>query len=314
MPELRKDYILDRWVIIATERAKRPSDFQHVVVQNKQETACAFCPGNQEKAHDDIFRTPETGSWNIRVIHNKYPAVRMQGDPAIKTHNEFYTFADAYGSHEVVIETPDHAKQLWDLTVDSIVSLLDVFQQRITALLRVKGINYVQVFKNHDIAAGTSIAHSHSQIIGYNIIPKTIRDKQLAIASHPGCAYCSVIEREKDSYRRCFENTTMIAFTPYASRFPFEIFILPKKHITTFAALESMRDLASILKQTLDKLHALNAPYNLVFFYAPDNTNIHFHIEVLPRLTTWAGFEYSGTIINPMPPEEAARYYRGELS
>lgn len=311
MPELRKDYFLDRWVIIATDRAKRPHEFQHPTVSQKKETVCAFCAGNEHLTPGEISRVERNGKWTIRVIPNKYPAVKLQGDATIKTHNEFYTFADAYGSHEIIIETPDHKKQLWDLSINDTEALLRVYHERVQELTKNKNINYVQIFKNHDTPAGTSITHSHSQIIGYNTIPKTIRDEHDATLRYPTCPYCSVIQREKDSDRRCFENATMIAFAPYASRFPFEMLLLPKKHATHFNQIDSLRDVASILQQTLGKLRTLNAPYNLVLHYSPYENNLHFHIEVLPRLTIWAGFEYSGTIINPMPPEDAAKYYRG---
>ncbi len=311
MPELRKDYVLDRWVIIATERAKRPHDFQQETIEHT-ETTCVFCPGNEKNTPNEILRYPETGAWNIRVVPNKYPAVKREGDATIKTHNTFYTFADAYGSHEIIIETADHKKQLWDLPIQDIETLLHIYQQRISTLLSMPGIHYVQIFKNHGPAAGTSISHSHTQLIGHNTIPKGIRDEHTAIQAHSSCPYCAVIQREKDSYRRCFENNTMIAFTPYASRFPFEIIILPKKHTTTLAAIENYADLASILKQILIKLKEINAPYNLLFHYSPQSSNIHFHIEILPRLALWGGFEFTGTIINPLAPEDAAKFYRGE--
>ncbi len=311
MPELRKDYILDRWVIIATERAKRPQEFKKEVRKYK-ENVCTFCPGNEASTPEERAVLKKNGKWKIRVFLNKYPAVKLAGDFHIKTHNIFYTFADAYGVHEVLVETPDHSKQIWDLSTEDLQEIFKMYLVRIKALSAQVGISYVQVFKNHEEAAGTSIHHTHSQIIAYDTIPSLVRDELQAVSKYPSCPYCSIVQSEKNSYRRCFENETCIAFTPYASRFPFEILLLPKKHTTTLDQLENLSDFVDILKKVLNKLKELNAPFNYVLHYAPTGTNLHIHLEILPRLTIWAGFEYSGTIINPLPPEDAAKFYREE--
>ena len=311
MPELRKDYILDRWVIIATERAKRPHDFIKESTK-KKETSCAFCKGSENLTPNEILRIPNDNNWKVRVIPNKFPAVKLQGDYNIKTHNDFYTFAEAYGSHEVVIETPDKDKQLWDIKAEDMKLIFEVYIQRINELLKIPGIKYVQIFKNHEAAAGTSITHSHSQLIAYEKIPHVVENEVKASKNHQSCPYCSIIQKEKDSLRRCFENNNFIAFCPYGSRFPFEIWIFSKQHLTALQEC-NLDDLSSITKQILEKLKQLNAPYNYMIHYSPTKEdNLHFHIEFIPRLSTWAGFEYSGTIINSMPPEDAARFYRGE--
>lgn len=312
MPELRKDYILDRWVIIATERAKRPNEFKKEVIK-KKETTCNFCPGNENLTPNEILRIPKEGPWKIRVFPNKFPAVKLQGDYNIKTHNKFYTFADAYGNHEVIIETPSKDRQLWDLELEDLKQILQVYQQRTNELLKNPGIKYVQIFKNHEAAAGTSIFHSHSQIIAYEKIPHVVEDEVKYSKKYDQCPYCEIIQKEKDSYRRCFENSSFVAFTPYASRFPFEIWIFSKPHLTSLNEC-NLDDLSLIMKQVLTKLKELNTPYNFMIHYSPTKEeSLHFHIEFIPRLTTWAGFEYSGTVINPMPPEDAAKFYRGEV-
>ncbi len=312
MPELRKDYIVDRWVIIATERAKRPNQFKKELSKAKKEENCIFCLGNEKQTPGEITRLEKDGKWQVRVFQNKFPAVTLQGDFHIKTHNKYYTFADAFGSHEVLVETPDHNKQLWDLSVEELIDIFKVYIQRIAALSVKEGIGYVQIFKNHEEAAGTSIKHSHSQIIAYDNIPSHVRQELHGASLYPCCPYCEIIEKEKDSYRRSFENNTCIAFTPYASRFPFEIWLFPKKHSRGLDELENLRDFCELLKKILDKLKELNAPFNYILHYAPTGTDLHLHLEILPRLTTWAGFEYSGTVINPLPPEDAAKFYRGE--
>ncbi len=312
MPELRKDYILERWIIIATERAKRPHEFVRPS-SRKKETNCPFCPGNEHLTPNEISRVEENGSWIIRVFPNKFSAVKLTGNFNIQIHNKFYTFSDAYGDHEIIVETPDKNKQLWDLSVEHIEKILQVYKERIVALSGINGIKYVQVFKNHDEQAGTSIRHSHSQIIAYNKIPHLVENEIQYSKIESGCAYCEIIHREKDSHRRCFENDKFIAFCPYASRFPFEIWILSKQHIISLEEC-NLEELAKIMKQILAKLKELNAPYNFMVHYSPTKEdNLHFHIEIIPRLSTWAGFEYSGTIINSMPPEDAAKFYRNEL-
>ncbi|MBI5391970.1 galactose-1-phosphate uridylyltransferase [Candidatus Woesearchaeota archaeon] len=312
MPELRKDYILNRWVIIASERAQRPDQFKQELPTIKKQDNCPFCPGNEHLTPNEISRREKNGKWYLRVIPNKFAAVTSEGNGIIQTHNQFYTFGNAFGKHEIIVETADKTKQLWDLSAEQVTELFEVYNERITSLWKEKGINYAQVFKNHDKAAGTSIMHSHSQIIAYDLVPQAVQDEVAASKKFPSCPYCDIILKEKNSARRCFENKNCIAFTPYASRFPFEIWIFPKKHSTTLDTTENMKDLAELLLQALKKLKTIHAPYNYMLHYSPFQENLHCHIEVLPRLTTWAGFEYSGTIINPVSPEDAAKFYRGE--
>lgn len=309
MPEIRKDYILNRWVIIADERAKRPNDFKNKKLKINH-NKCNFCPGNEKLTIGETARIEENGKWIIRVFPNKFPAVKLNGNSEIQTHNHFYTFGNAYGIHEVVVET-NTKKQLWDLSEKHIEKLFSLYKERINEISKIKGIKYVQVFKNHDEKAGTSIIHSHSQIIAYNKIPNLVEDEIKYSNIENNCAYCEIIQREKDSYRRCFENNNFIAFCPYASRFPFEILIFSKNHVNNLNEC-NLSDLAVIMKKILIKLKELNSPYNFMIHYSPKEYNLHFHIEIIPRLSTWAGFEYSGTIINTMPPENAAKFYRNE--
>ncbi|MBU0535716.1 MAG: galactose-1-phosphate uridylyltransferase [Nanoarchaeota archaeon] len=321
MGELRKDYILDRYVIIASERGKRPHQFAKETAQPKCPTPDFFAPGNENMTPPEIMRvenddpkTKKRWPWKIRVFPNKFMAVKEDGNAEIKTDNQFYTFSDNFGKHEVIVETPDCSKQLWDLDISHIKQVIDVYCRRITEIRKIKGIKYVCIFKNNGKEAGTSIVHSHSQVIAYNKIPEIVRQKVEASKKYPICPYCSLINNEKQSFRRCFENHTFVAFAPYASRFPFEVLILPKAHVKDIVDLDDgqKHDLADIMKNVLLKLKELNAPFNYVIHNAPQGENMHFQIEILPRLTTWAGFEMSGTVINPMPPEDAAKFYRGE--
>ncbi len=318
--ELRKDYILDRWVILSSARGKRPHEFVKEPPKIVEEV-CRFCPGNENLTPEETFRLSNAkGEWAVRVFPNKFAAtdeiLHTLGDPEVKTHNTFFTFADAYGDHEIVVETRDHGRQLSDLSEQEIKQVLEVYANRIAELSDKANVKYAVLFKNSGIDAGTSIVHSHSQIISYNIVPSLIREKIEAAKRFAKCPYCDIIPMEKDSYRRCFENGNFVAFTPYASRFNYEIWILPKMHFRSLGEMNdiAINDLAAMLKQVLKKISSQNWSYNFFFHYAPRGEDLHFHIEVCPRIAVWAGFELSSeTIINSVPPEEAAKWYRGEI-
>ncbi|MFH1849492.1 MAG: galactose-1-phosphate uridylyltransferase [archaeon] len=310
--ELRKDYILDRWVIISEKRAERPKEYKHA--EKDKEKVCYFCPGNENLTPPEIHRISEGGGWKIRVVPNKFPAVAREGQKEIRTDNTFFTFSDAYGTHEVIIETPVHDRQMADLTEAEIASIIRVYCHRITELSG--SSKYVMVFKNEGAAAGTSLIHSHSQVVAMNIIPPLLRKEASASKKFDRCPFCTIIEPERNSERRCFENESFIAFSPYASRFNYEIWILPKKHIRSVREImdPELLQLAAILKAILAKLRGINASYNFYLHNSPEGEDLHFHIEVTPRIANWAGFEFASEItINSVSPETAARFYRGEI-
>jgi len=312
--ELRKDYILNRWVILASERKyrKRELDADQPKEFNK---TCFFCPGNEAATPPEIDRIEENGKWIIRWFPNKFPAVQEEGNPVIRTDNQFFTFSGSYGKHEVIAECPEHNKQLWDLSAEHLKKLLYVYRQRINSLSKGANIKYVVIFKNHGGDAGTSLVHSHTQVVSLNLIPPLVAEEVSASKGYGSCPYCGIIDIEKNSYRRCFENNGFVAFAPYASRFNYEIWLFPKRHLTNMNELSSNEygDLAEILKNVLVKLKELNASYNLFLHYAPKGENLHLHVEIIPRLATWAGFEFSSDItINSVTPEDAAKFYRGE--
>jgi len=313
--ELRKDYVLDRWVILSSGRGKRPREFKKKE-KTKPSKTDYFAPGNEDKTPPEIGRLGAGGKkWKMRWFENKFPAVDKHGDFEIKTDNKYFTHALAYGKHEIVVETPSKTKQLWDLEVKDIKELFKVYAGRIKEITKEEGIRYVDVFKNHGPEGGTSIVHSHSQIIGYNKIPEHVSDEVEACKKHGGCPYCEIIQTERKSYRRCFENDEFAAFCPYASRFNFEVWIFPKKHLKNILDFgpEEFNSLAEIMKKVLVKLRELNASYNYYLHYAPEGEDLHFHIEICPRIATWGGFELSsGDVINSVPPEDAAAFYRNE--
>jgi len=309
--ELRKDYILDRWVIINPKRGKRPHQFVDPPHEEKH-SVFFFCPGNEHMTPDEVGRREKDGKWTMRWFRNKFAAVNPKGESDINTADTFFTYSSNYGIHEVFVETADHKKQLVDLSINEIKGVLEVYRDRIIDLESQPNIGYVNVFKNRGPKAGTSIIHSHSQIIATNKLSPEIEQKLDAVKEHDSCPYCKVIEIEKKSHRRCFENDNFAAFAPYASRFNYEVWIFPKKHLTRMEDL-NLHDLADILHKVIDKLHAPNWSYNIAVQYSPKGEDLHFHLMIMPRIAKWAGFELgSGIIINSVAPEDAAKFYRGE--
>ncbi len=310
--ELRKDYVLERWVIIAEGRKQRPKEYSEKQSESKKQV-CFFCPGNENLTPPEIGRIGGK-KWRFRWFPNKFPAVDKNGNPNVRTDNAFFTFSDAYGSHEIIAETPSKTKQLWDLRKEELAELFRIYRERINELSKDRSARYVAVFKNHGLKGGASIKHSHTQISSLNIIPPLVQ-AEVNASSKGGCAYCSIIEIEKGSLRRCFENESAVAFTPYASRFNYEIWIFPKRHLRTLDDFsdQELNDFTELLERILKRLRTLDVSYNYVLHYAPSGLELHFHVEVTPRIATWAGFESLTDItINSMPPEDAARFYKRE--
>jgi UDPglucose--hexose-1-phosphate uridylyltransferase len=310
MGELRKDYLLDIWVLYSEGRGARPKEFkqQSATVEGK----CFFCPGNEGMTPPEIGRIGAKNDWRLRWFANKFAALEQAGEAKPRTGDRFYTFAGNYGFHEVIVETPDHKRQLSDLSPAEISDVLGVYQNRIAVLSKKPNIKYVSVIKNHGAQAGTSIVHTHSQVFATAFVPPAVREKVVARRKFVACPHCDIIAREKDSPRRCFENSGWVAFCPYASRYNYEVWIYPKKH-TPNLAQANLDQLADIMKQVLVKVGALNVSYNYYLTYAPAGEDLHFHIEIMPQVATWGGFERgSGAIINSVLPETAAAYYRGD--
>ncbi len=304
--ELRKDYILDRWVYYSPGRRARPKEFQQV--KNEEQKACFFCPGNEALTPPEIGRVGGK-SWKMRWFENKFPAVSEEGNPKKKSEG-IYSHANSYGKHEVIVETPSHSLQLWDLEEDEIITLLNVYKERIRELEKRKNLSYVLVFKNHGAGAGTSIIHSHSQVIATAAVPELVKEEA---ASKGKCAYCSIILRESKSERLCFENSSFVSFAPYASRFSYETWIFPKRHVGRLEQFSKpeMKDFAQILKRSLVKLKEIGSDYNFFIHYSPRKGKMHLHLEITPRISVWAGFELgSGAVINQTLPETAASFYR----
>lgn len=320
MPQLRRHYFLEKYVIISTDRAKRPDDFKSER-KISSKTICPFCPENEHMIPRVIDEEKENDSWILRSIENKFK-ISGSNTPFLRTDNEFYTFGNAFGDHEVIIETPIHGLEFEDLSEDRIKKTLKMIIRQINKCYEKKEIEYVTVFKNRGDEAGASLSHSHHQIVSYNLFPTEIKEEVLAIMNYKSknngiCPMCKVINSEKDSTRRIYQDDKFVAFSPYASRFCFEAWIMPKRCVYSITELneEEITILAKILKKLLITLNNMNYPaYNLFYKMSNDkNKDYHFKIEIAPRLTKWAGFEHvTDTIVNPVIPESAAEFYRNE--
>ena len=312
---IRKDYILDRWVYYATERKKRPKEFKEdEVKETSSSKTCFFCPGNEHLTPPEIGRVEHKNTWKIRWFPNKFPAVELKGNAKIKK-NKLLMEGKNYGAHEVIAETTDHKKQLADLSVEHIKEIFEVYILRIKALSKLKGTKYVTIFKNKGPQAGTSLVHAHTQVATLPVLPEDVMNEVEAVKKSKKCPYCNIIKLESKSKRKIIENKSIIAFAPFASRFNFEAWLFPKRHVKSITAMydDELYDMALALKKILLKLKKLNASYNFFLHYAPQGENLHFHIEITPRIAKWGGFELStGAIINSVMPEDAAKFYRSK--
>ncbi|MCK5123410.1 MAG: galactose-1-phosphate uridylyltransferase [Candidatus Pacebacteria bacterium] len=316
MIQLRKDYILNRWSYIASDRAKRPQQFKKDKAKNNKESVCYFCPGSENLTPLEIGRVSKKNKkdeWQVRWFLNKFPAVDESLKKEIKTTDKYYTNGEAFGFHEIIVETPDHEKQLADLGVKEIEEVLKVYALRMEELSAKEGIKYVQIFKNSGAKAGTSLVHSHSQIIATNAIPSLIQEKTDAVKKYKSCPYCEIIKSEEKSERFICDNNDFICFAPYAPRFNYEALIFPKKHYKNITELKEaeFKNLAEIFKTILPKLEGAGISYNFYLHYSPIGGDLHFHFVIAPRVNTWAGFELAtNSFIIKISPEDAAEFYK----
>ena len=332
MPELRKDPVVGRWVIISTERGRRPSDFTIEPVRTKGAN-CVFCPGNEDRTppeilgvrgHDGRANTP---GWSLRVVPNKFPALRIEGE--LEPAGEgLYDRMNGVGAHEVVIETPRHDASLATLSTDAVADVLLAYRERMVDLKKDPRFEYILVFKNHGAAAGASLEHPHSQLIATPIIPIMVSEELNGAGQYYAmkerCVWCDILRQERRSRRRIIlDRDGFAVVAPFAPRFPFETWILPTAHRSAFedSGVEELRGLADLLGDFLRRMdRVLNEPpYNFMLHTAPlrDGTleQFHWHLEIIPKLTNVAGYEWgSGFFINPVPPEDAAAALREESS
>ena len=327
MPELRKDPIIGRWIIISTERGKRPTDF--IVERNHAKGGfCPLCPGNENTTPPQVLAygnapAPNTPGWSLRVVPNKYPALIIEGG-LNKEGEGLYDKMNGIGAHEVIIETPEHDAVFTYLPHSKMKNVFRAFRDRLIDLGKDPRFRYVMVFKNYGAAAGASLEHSHSQLVALPILPRMIVSELEGSLSYykykERCVFCDIIRQEiNQDVRVVCQNEMFIAITPYAPRSPFEMWLLPKKHSFLYISLDDdafgqLTDIFSECMRRLDKCIP-NVPYNFVLHSAPLRSqpldHFHWHFEIMPKLTTIAGFEWgSGFYINPIPPEDAAKYLK----
>lgn len=328
MPEIRRNLVTGEWVIIATERARRPEDFRRGVMKRPSEAyepGCPFCPGNEERTPPPAYTLPgdEPGSWRIRTFTNKFAALQADDQPG--RHGEGYTLAmNGVGRHEVIVETPRHDLPLALQPPSGVADVVRTWRDRMRELYADPRVEHVIVFKNYGEAAGTSLGHPHCQIVGMPIVPAQVRDRLEAAmrhaADHGQCMYCHTLDTEiEDGSRIVDENASFVAFVPYAALSPFHLWIYPRAHAAYFGDIstDQLSDLASILSRSLGRVrNALDDPdYNVVLrSLSPPERGVrygHWYLSLVPRVTRAAGFELgTGMFINTALPEASAAFLR----
>lgn len=331
MPELRQDVVTGHWVVVATGRAARPHDFVKQVCGESMGGECPFCSGHETSTPPELFALrladsePDAPGWQVRVVPNKFPAFRT-GEP-VRPSTPMFPRRPADGCNEVIIHSPDHHASLATMPVDNVEKVLRVYRQRYRVHSRDEHIRYVHILVNHGIASGASMEHSHSQLFGVPMVPQLLQ-AELAGASwfytkRSACILCSMVAEEIEADQRLVaKNRRFLAFTPFASRLPFEVWIVPRFHQESYGMIddEQIEDFALILKDVLGKYYRRfdDPSYNYYLHTAPcdgsDYPYYHWHLEMVPRLTIPGSFEI-GTcmMIDIASPEHCADYLAGRI-
>jgi UDPglucose--hexose-1-phosphate uridylyltransferase len=328
LPEIRKDPVTGRWVIIATDRSRRPADFSRQQVIPRGGRFCPFCPGNEHKTPPEILAFRQSGGpnepgWTLRVVPNKFPALRVEGD-FDRQGEGLYDKMNGIGAHEVIIETPEHALTLSDMPEKRVEDIFWAFRDRILDLKKDRRMRYVLVFKNHGEAAGATLEHTHSQLIALPVVPRRVQEELEGSRRYyelkERCIFCDIMRQEINTGTRVvLETDNFLVICPYAARFPFEIWILPRRHFSHFedSDVPTFRNLAWVVPVVLREIDSVleHPAYNFMIHTAPlqdpELPYYHWHIELIPKLTKVAGFEWgTGFYINPTPPEESAKFLR----
>jgi UDPglucose--hexose-1-phosphate uridylyltransferase len=327
MPELRQNFFTKEWVIIATERARRPEELAtHRAVQPLPSfvESCVFCPGNESKTPPEVLRHPgDNGSWGVRVIPNKFAALSSELQPT-RSLTHLRRRIDGFGFHEVIVDSPDHARCMALLTEAHVASILNVYRDRYNTISTDTRVNHITIFKNHGADAGASLQHPHSQLIATPIIPSQVRHRLHEARRHYDdageCMYCHMVEREvEDQTRIVIKGEHFVAMEVFAAATPFATHIFPMRHMASFGDITDaeINDLARVLRGLLAKLYVglENPDLNYTIRSGPTEytgaRHFHWYVSVIPRLTRVAGFELgSGMFINTVLPEAAAEFLR----
>jgi len=290
--EFRTDPLTGRWILVAEGRSERPNDFT-------TPGQCPFCPGQEADTPPAVFTVPGVdGGWQIRVVPNKFPAVTRDGP--------------AYGVHEVIVEAPEHKLPFADLPADRLKQILDVYQGRLQSLRDDPRLRYAFVFKNHGPASGASRIHPHSQLVALEKVPLQVEQELRAAQRRGLCPYCQDLKHPE---RIVLETDVITAIVPMAPKFPFEIWLTPKRHASHFAASIGLAEALAAILRKLKQAIGLEA-YNLGLHTGPlqagELAYFHWRLEIVPRLTRLAGFELgTGVYIHEISPERAAKVLRG---
>jgi UDPglucose--hexose-1-phosphate uridylyltransferase len=315
-------------VIIATDRARRPTDFTRQRVQAQAARICPFCPGNENRTPPEVLAYREGGGpnqqgWSLRVVPNKFPALRVEGDLE-RTGAGLYDRMNGIGAHEVIVESARHDASLGTMTEREVSDVCFAFRDRILDLKKDERLRYVLIFKNHGELAGATLEHPHSQLIALPIVPKRVQEEMSGALRHfeyrERCIFCDIVSQElREDERVVLTTDHFVALAPYASRFPFEMWVLPRRHNSHFETTDAaaMHNLGWVIRSLMDRMERAleNPPLNLILHTSPvcepSLGYYHWHIEIMPKLTNVAGFEWgTGFYINPTPPEEAAGFLR----
>lgn len=337
MSELRFDPVKKIWSVIATDRSRKPDDFlvNRLTFRREELTVCPFCKGNEDKAGHEIFSLRDKkGEWLTRVVPNRYPAFRIEGE--LKRYGRgIYDAVNGVGAHEVVIETQQHSMDTGNYTEEVLLNLFKTFRERVIDLKKDTRFRYIMPFKNYGLLAGASLDHPHSQIIALPVTPEVIKTKLTSALQHyrskERCLFCDILDYERAENKRIiYENQDFVAMCPYASSLPFEVNIFPKRHSNCFEETDEgeLTGLADIIREVFSRLYTIleNPPLNMVVHTSPPvvkrpsqpgywtsiEEDFHWHIEITPRLSGIAGFESgTGFYINPVAPESAAEFLKG---
>ncbi|MCI4625743.1 MAG: galactose-1-phosphate uridylyltransferase [Candidatus Magnetoovum sp. WYHC-5] len=328
MSELRKDPIIGRWVIISSERGKRPTDFVSPTIKRRKKAGfCPFCHGNEHSTPPEIMAFHSSSregrtDWTLRVVPNKFPALHIEGELQRSGEGNLGRM-NGVGAHEVIVETPNHALSLATMDSKSAADVFWAYYSRLSDLKKDPRFKYVLIFKNEGEEAGATLEHTHSQLIALPVVPKSVEEEIDAAKKYydfmESCIFCDLVKNEIALNKRIILNyDNYVALTPYAPRVPFETWILPKHHESSFRPKNNdFNELAHIVQTILAKLDKIldTSPYNYIIHTSPfkeeENIYYHWHIEILPKLTRTAGFEWgSGFFINPTNPEDSARFLR----
>ncbi len=329
MPELRKDPTVGRWVIIGTERVRRPTDFFRPPAP-RRDGPCAFCVDHERETPPELLAyrdppeaPPDTPGWRVRVVPSKFPALRVEGELE-RRGQDMYDLMNGVGAHELILASPAHDQTLGTMPVGAVEEVLQACQARIVDLKRDARFRSILVFERHGADADAVVTHPHLQLVAAPIVPYTLAGEiDHARTYHDyreRCLFCDMLRQEVEVRARLVVDLPrVVAFAPFASRAPFEACLLPRRHAAAFehADADELRDTARALRSVLRKLDRAigDPPYTLLLHSAPfgssESPSYHWHIEIAPALAGLAGLgDASGLHVNPMPPEDAARVLR----